>query len=224
MKEGERLLMMEGDRLLQRSPSNERSTLPAHKALTTLLALSCVLAAHSTARRWRADSSAAARLVSSDREIERVDISPRIVVTNDYGGQPMSVSRGMYPNITAVVEPFRDSNLTMDNMVDVGYVVIWSVHDTTSNATVLDGVVSRLAPYAITHMFTGVAHVYVVSAVASYCTRVAHSTCTNATTALRVTCRYVRRELRTLTADDRERYLAALATVFHTREVCHDVS
>ena len=133
----------------------------------------------------------------------------RIVVTNEYGGQPSSIGRGMYPNISAVVEPFRCSNLTLHHDDELTGPVVWSVHDATSDATVVDAVVTTSSSHAITHEFTDASHVYVISAV---------DRASGVTTALRVTCKYVRRELRTLTADDRERYLTALATVYHTRE------
>jgi hypothetical protein len=142
-------------------------------ALTTLLVLFGVVAAH-TVRRRRADASA--DMSFSDSE------SARIVVTNEYGGQPRSISRGMYSNMSALVEPFRESNLTISG--DDAGSVVWSVHDESSDETVLNSIVTSSAPHTLTHMFTGVAHVYLVSAVAS-----------SATTALRVTCKCVRREL-----------------------------
>ena len=135
----------------------------------------------------------------------------RIEITNEYGGQPASISRGMYDKIHAVVEPYRVSNLTLHISTPISEVVGWSIHDVTSDAVVYSAVTGGGAElaYRIAYTFTGITHEYAITA---------RGLRSGLATTLIATCKYVRRELRTLTVDDRERYLAALATVYHTRE------
>ena len=222
---------MEDIHLLRRDPPNERRTRASFKALAALVVLaSCVIAVQHAARRRSSPALFSETMLphqtaaptAESQPVPRPTAAPtaephpvphptsiRIVVTNEYGGQPLSIGRGMYPNISAVVEPFRYSNMTLHHAGELAGPVVWSVHDATSDTTVVDAVVTTSSSHAIAHEFTDPSHVYVISAV---------DRASGSATALRVTCKYVRRELHTLTADDRERYLAALATVYHTRE------
>ena len=128
----------------------------------------------------------------------------RIEVTNGYGQQPQSISRSLYSTIVAVAEPQRTTTFTLVGAEHA--TVSWNVVEAANPANRSAGFAcaSSTTP-SINCSFSAPTLEYDVSAEAA-----------GARVVLRVTCKYVRREMRSLSEDDRRRYLTALQTVYRT--------
>ena len=107
----------------------------------------------------------------------------------------------IYRSIDNVVEPFRTSTFTLSDISEDDSPVEWTISDETDEGA---QVITEYGSW-ITHNFTVPTHVYLVNA-----------TVGQMILQTRVTCKYVRRELRTLTSDDKERYLSALNLFYKT--------
>ena len=182
------------------------------RVVAALIAV-CGLAALGTVLRRRGDAVALSFDATPPADVgddAAPDAAPasspvKIVVTNEYGGQPASVSRGAYGGtFAAVVEPHRDSTLTATGGGD-GASYAWSVRDATAG---VDEASAELAGSEWTYTFSAPAHVYLVTAT---------DVESGSSTVLRVACKYVRREMRSLTKKDRDAYLDALAIIYKTR-------
>ena len=175
--------------------------------LTTPSGVAVALAYDSAASAsLRIDSGGAAALVARGSSA-----TLRIEASNEYGGQPQSISRGLYSNIDAIVEPHRATVLTL---VGAGSSaegsVAWSIVDASDDGASSLGCAADSNATTLNCTFTRAAHVFIVTA---------RVTTTSESTTLRATCKYVRREMRSLHANDRARYVAALAKMYR-----HDAS
>ena len=129
-----------------------------------------------------------------------------IVPTNEYGGQPESMR--LYTGFGAIVEPHRITQLAVSRLT--GYANV-TLHVSAANATAWRAVVAAV------DAGTGVAtHAHAFDVAAADYWVVAATADGARSCRRRLTCKYVRRELRTLTADDRERYLSALEVMLKT--------
>ena len=134
----------------------------------------------------------------------------RIEASNEYGGQPQSISRGLYSNIDALVEPHRATVLTL---VGAGASsegsVAWSIVDASDDGASSLGCAADSNATTLNCTFTRAAHVFIATA---------RVTTTGSSATLRATCKYVRREFRVLRAPDREKYVSALAEMYRHDE------